>query len=236
MKTLARLVIRHHRRPTWLKRMHVAGFSSSLLLAVAQVAHAENIAPPAVPANLQVPAGNSAYLEGHAGGTQDYICLPCPNAISPTCSGFAWAFFGPQATLFDVDDGDDKQIITHFLSPDLGPIAPEVAGTPRATWQHSRDTSTVWAKKIQDSTDASFVQAGAIPWFLLQIVGSQSGPTGGDKLTATTYIQRVDTTGGVAPATVCDQSTVGKTALVPYSANYFFFKADQKSHRNGHDD
>ena len=196
-------------------------------------ARADRVTPPPVPSNIQVPAGNEAFLEGYAVGTQDYICLPCPNAITPaaTCpaSGFAWAFFGPQATLFN---DDDKQVITHFLSPN-----PEESGTPRATWQHSRDTSTVWAKLFDptsSSSDPAFVAPGAIPWLLLQVVGAQDGPTGGDKLTATTFLQRLNTSGGVAPSTGCTLSTdVGKKALVPYTADYFFYKAAESDANDG---
>jgi hypothetical protein len=61
---------------------------------------------------------------------------------------------------------------------------------------------------------------------LLQVVGAQDGPTGGDKLLETTFIQRLNTSGGVAPLTGCTHSTdVGKMALVPYTADYFFYKA-----------
>ena len=198
-----------------------------------------DIVPPAVPAALEVPAGNTPFLVGHADGTQDYICMPCPNTITAAAacpaSGFAWAFFGPQATLLD---DHDEQIITHFLSPNLSPIAPEVAGTARATWQDSEDTSAVWGNALAMATSASdpaFVAPGAIPWLLLQVVGSQSGPTNGDRLTATTYIQRLNTSGGVAPATGCAATAdVGNKALVHYTANYFFYKADQKGHRKDH--
>ena len=138
-----------------------------------QPAHADQVTPPPVPANIQVEVGNKAFLEGHAVGTQNYICLPSD-------SGFAWTLFGPQATLFN---DDDKQIITHFLSPN-----PDENGTPRATWQHSRDTSTVWAVAIQSSSDPAFVAPGAIPWLLLDVVGNQDGPTDGDKLSETTFI------------------------------------------------
>jgi Protein of unknown function (DUF3455) len=187
---------------------------------------------PSVPANLQVPVGNKAYLEGHAMGTQDYICLPCPNAITTAtacpASGFAWAFYGPQATLFSVDDGDDRQIMTHFLSPN-----PAEAGKPRPTWQDSRDTSTVWANNssppAQSSTDPAFVAAGAIPWLLLPMAGTQVGPTSGNRLTKTTFVQRLDTAGGVAPAaaTCASAADAGIKALVPYSADYFFYKASK---------
>jgi hypothetical protein len=181
---------------------------------------------PAVPDNLKVPVGNTVFLEGHADGTQNYICLPCPNTITTaaTCpaSGFAWAFFGPQATLLN---DQDEQIITHFLSPNPGE-----SGTPRATWQNSKDTSHVWAKAMATSSDSAFVAPGAIPWLLLQVVGAQSGPTNGNTLTATTFIHRVNTSAGVAPATGCVVSTdVGSKALVHYTANYFFYKAETDS-------
>src|SRR5262245_9553078 len=187
------------------------------------------IVVPAVPANLEVQAGNQVYLQGLAVGTQDYICLPCPNVITPAAicpaSGFAWAFYAPQATLFGVDVGHDKQIITHFLSPN-----PAEDGTPRPTWQHSRDTSTVWVNNsvppAQSSSDRTFVAAGAIPWLLLPVAGTQAGPTGSDTLTKTTFIQRLNTSGGVAPAasTCASAADAGKKALVPYSADYFFYK------------
>ena len=198
--------------------------------ALAGAGHGSHIVVPPVPPNLQPQGHNRVYLQGHAIGTQGYICMACPNAITPatTCpaSGFAWAFFGPQATLFDVEDGDDEQIITHFLSPN-----PAEGGKPRPAWQHSRDSSVVWGNNTsppaQSSTDAAFVASGAIPWLLLPVAGTQVGPTGGDKLTKTTYIQRLNTAGGVAPAaSTCAAATdAGKKALVDYSADYFFYKA-----------
>jgi hypothetical protein len=45
-----------------------------------------------------------------------------------------------------------------------------------------------------------FVIPGAIPWLRLQVVGTQSGPTGAERLTATTFIQRLERMGGIAPA------------------------------------
>jgi hypothetical protein len=176
-----------------------------------QAAHADRVTPPSVPSDIQVPEGYRAFREGFAVGTQNYICLP-------SGSGFAWTFFGPQATLFN---HDDHQVITHFLSPN-----PIESGTPRATWQHSQDTSTVWAVAIASSSDVAFVAPGAIPWLLLEVIGAQDGPTGGHKLTATILIQRLNTSGGVVPSTGCTLSTdVGKRALVPYTADYFFYKA-----------
>jgi hypothetical protein len=79
---------------------------------------------------------------------------------------------------------------------------------------------------IASSDDADFVEPGAIPWLLLEVVGADGGPTGGHRLTETAYIQRVYTTGGLAPSTGCARPReVGQRALVPYTADYIFYKA-----------
>ncbi len=199
-------------------------------VALAQPAHADPVTPPPVPPDLQVQAGNKAFLEGHGVGTQNYVCLPCPNpatSMCPDASGFAWILFTPEATLFK---DNDRQVTTHFFSPNLSPIPPEIGGTVRATWQDSRDTSTVWAKLFHSSSDPAFVAPGAIPWLLLQVVGAQDGPTGGKTLTPTIFIQRLNTSGGVAPSMAYTSITdVGAEAFIPYTADYFFYKKAPES-------
>jgi hypothetical protein len=188
---------------------------ATLALSVTASLHASEeakVTPPPVPPNLEVGPEYKAYLEGHAYGTQNYVCLP-------SATGVAWTLFGPQATLFNDDNG---QIMTHFLSPN-----PVENGTPRATWQHSRDTSSVWAlaTPATTSTDPNYVAPGAIPWLLLRVVGTEEGPDGGDKLTETAFIHRVHTAGGIAPATGCAAATdVGKRAFVPYTTDYIFYR------------
>jgi hypothetical protein len=189
------------------------------LISLSQPAH--GVTPPSVPADIQVPPGNKAFLEGHGVGTQNYICRP-------SGPGVAFVLFTPQATLFN---DDDEQVTTHFFSPDpFGDSRhPAVVadGNIRATWQDSRDTSIVWAKVNRPSFDPAFVAPGAVAWLLLEKVGAQNGPTGGDTLTATTFIQRVNTSGGVAPPTGCQSPTdVGNEAFVPYTADYFFYEDD----------
>ena len=207
---------------------HTAGRTRSLacaaILAVAftvsvsQPAHADKVTPPPVPNGIEVPPGNEAFLVGHSQGTQNYICLPCPNpttpaAMCPDTSGFAWLLFTPEATLFS---DNDKQVTTHFFSPN-----PVEHGTVRATWQHSRDSSTVWGGQAT----SAIVSQDAIPWVRLPAAGVQDGPTGGHTLTPTTFIQRLNTVGGVAPFEGCALlSDVGKKAFVPYTADYFFYK------------
>ena len=178
-------------------------------VSLSQLAHAGQVTPPPVPANIQVPAGNKAFLEGHGVGTQNYVCAPSVSANS----GVAYAPFTPEATLFN-DDGD--QLTTHFFSPNPFEIntGPAVVadGLIRVTWQHSRDSSTVWGKVRPSSgqgdpgdasTDPAFVAKNAIACLKVTVTGTESGPTGGNKLTATTFVQRLNTSGGVAPSGGC---------------------------------
>jgi len=203
---------------------------SAFPVSLAQPAHAARVTPPPVPANIEVPAGNKAFLVGHAVGTQNYICLPSGD-------GVAFRLFTPQATLFN---DHDKQIITHFFSPNPfeANTNPTVLadGIIRATWQHSRDTSTVWglAEPGDSSSDPNFVAPGAIAWLLITVVGAQDGPTGGGKLTDTTFIQRLNTSGGVAPSTGCASSAdVGNVAFVPYTADYIFYRSRESDADDG---
>jgi Protein of unknown function (DUF3455) len=174
-------------------------------------AHAQTVVPPVVPPSLRVPSTSQAFLLGHGKGTQNYECQP--SASTGHVGHVAWTLFTPQATLFN---DLDEQLTTHFFSPN-----PDEDGRPvRVTWQDSRDTSTVWARAIASVV----VTPNAVPWLLLQTVGTQEGPTGGTTLSQTTFIQRVNTRGGVAPATGCDDlPDVGHKAFVPYTADYFFF-------------
>lgn len=201
-----------------------AALAVAAVMSVSQHAQAYEVEPPVVPYDLQVPEGNVAFLKGAATGTQNYAC-------SPAGSGFAWVLFTPEATLFN---NADKQTITHFFSPNPDPrdanTDPRVvaAGAIRAAWQ-ARDTSSVWARVFplsQPSFDPAFVRPDSVAWLLLEKVGVQEGPRGGDLLTQTTFIHRVNTSGGLAPATGCAQSSdLGKKAFVPYTADYFFYTA-----------
>ena len=191
------------------------GLAVALTLSVAQLADAHPVTPPRVPGDIEVPPGKKVFLVGHGVGTQSYICLP-------SGAGFAFTLFTPEATLFNPRDG--QQVITHYFSPNNNPFDPSDKGVIRATWEDSRDTSTVWGAIDKSSSDANFVTPGTIPWLRVKVVGAQDGPTGGDRLSGTTFIQRVNTVGGSAPATGCAASgDVGKKAFVPYTADYFFY-------------
>ncbi len=120
----------------------------------------------------------------------------CNPAASPR-----WGLVAPRAKLYD-DNG--KLIITHFGGP---------------TWQ-AKDGSYVVGQRVDGVT----VDATAIPWLLL--AASTSPGADGDRLVDTTFIQRIATTGGLPPAAAeCNDATAGTTVEVPYTADYYFWKA-----------
>jgi hypothetical protein len=190
----------------------------------------EGIKVPPTPPIITPPAGNSAFLLGHATGTQGYVCLPSGTGASWTVNSSR-----PQATLFiNLTPSFSQQILTHFLSPDDNPnqFAPSPLPFGSPTWQSSFDSSVIWGNKLESinaGTDPSCPSTGAIPCLLLQVIGSENRPSRSSGiLTNSTYVQRLNTTGGSAPATGCALSTdVGGQVLVPYTADYYFYTATQ---------
>jgi len=166
---------------------------------------ADKVIPPVVPEGLDAPEGFKPFLAGHAIGTQNYICVVAGNA-------YDWVFIGPQATIYDAYG---EQILTHFHSKNA------IDGVIDATWQHSRDTSAVWARRDK----GAIVDPSAIEWLLLKMSGTQLGRTLGDKVAGTRYIQRVNTVGGLKPPIAeCSAGNVNTRRLVSYEADYYFYK------------
>ena len=183
------------------------------IVALPEAARAQTtITPPAVPDNLVVDEGHVPFLSTHAFGTQNYVCVT-------SGAGVAFVLFTPQATLFDEDL---EQVITHFFGPDQDP---KDFGNIRVAWQHSRDASTFWGSVKAFSFDERFVTPGVIPWLLVERRGTAAGPAGGDKMVKTTFVHRVNTVGGAAPAVGCNSVLdIGKKEFVPYEADYIFYK------------
>jgi len=183
------------------------------VVALPQVGHAQNVTPPAVPDKLQVEEGNEAFLIGHAFGTQDYVC-------AASGSGVAFVLTTPEAVLFD---NPAHRVINHFFSPNPGE-----GGTIRATWQSTRNSSVFWGKLEKTATfdtDPDFVAKDAIAWVLLSRAGVLEGSGNGDNLAAATFVQRVNTVGGLAPSIGCNSpDDITKTAIVPYEADYVFYR------------
>ena len=81
------------------------------------------------------------------------------------------------------------------------------------TWECTSDGSKVIGHKMREHASPT----GAIPWLLLDAKGHE----GKGVLAEVTYIQRLKTTGGVAPAAAGTKA--GEEARVPYTADYVFF-------------
>jgi hypothetical protein len=136
----------------------------------------------------------------------------------------------PEATLFTDLFGQQFQIITHFQSVNENPkpgVIPPASGN--ATWQGSFDSSKVWAVKVNGIDPSPEIpncaHAGSIQCLLLQSVGNKKGPTGGNLLANTSFIQRLNTNGGAVPTDSC---SVGQTKLVHYTADYYFYRPDKQ--------
>ena len=156
------------------------------------------LAGPAAPA---VPT-DIAVPEGH----KPYLVAHADGVQIYDClsvsGGYAWRLAAPRATLTD-DQG--KTVASHYGGP---------------TWE-ARDGSKVVGKRD------GFVNVDptAIDWLRL-VADSTSAGADGDRLLGTTYIQRIDTVGGLAPAAAdCDADTMSERREIPYTADYVFFKA-----------
>ena len=118
-------------------------------------------------------------------------------AKTGTTGAHEWVFVGPDATLQDMS----------------GRTVGKYYGGP--TWEHN-EGSKITGKQLAVSPGTP----GAIPLQLVQTTpATGSGPFNG-----VTYIQRVNTVGGVAPNSPCDASTIGSKQTVNYSADYVFYK------------
>ena len=119
-------------------------------------------------------------------------------ACAATADGPKWQFVEPQAVLYD----DHARLLgVHFAGP---------------TWQ-TLDGSQVKAAKVDGVT----VDPTAIPWLLLKKTSTTPG-----RLAATTYVQRLNTRGGLEPAaSTCSTATVGNERKVLYTADYRFWRA-----------
>lgn len=156
------------------------------------------IAAPSVPAVLSVPAGHDVAARYDAAGFQVYEC---------SASG-AWTLHAPRASLWDLGTFD---IGKHFGGVDAGlPAGPY--------WQSLGDGSRVHGGA---AISAPAPRPGSIPWLRLTALDT----SGSGVFSDVTYIQRVNTSGGTAPARTCDPDN-HTLRPVPYTATYYFYELD----------
>lgn len=113
-------------------------------------------------------------------------------------NGTAWAFVAPEAALF-ADPHHRGFVGIHYGGP---------------TWE-ARDGSQVVA--VREAGCTPFPDA--IPWLRLRAVATSDH----GRFARVTYIQRVNTIGGIAPAEA--GTALGEEARVPYTAEYYFYRA-----------
>ncbi len=110
---------------------------------------------------------------------------------------YGWTYVAPDATLFDGTRSVGRYAtINHFESTE---DRTAVTGVPRVS-QPAGGTN--------------------LPWLLYDAI-----PVGDEGMFAgVTSIQRVNTSGGVAPAAGCDSDNAGAEARVAFRADYYFYK------------
>lgn len=148
-----------------------------------------------LPAAVQVPAGNRVAMETVGVGEITYQCSPKKDMAGQ----FEWVFVGPDAKL---NDRAGKQVGKYYGPP--------------ATWE-SMDGSKLTATQVAVAPNGS----GNIPSQLVKA----NPAMGSGAMSGVSYIQRVDTRGGVAPAMACAAGNAGAKQVVQYQADYIFYKA-----------
>jgi uncharacterized protein DUF3455 len=113
-------------------------------------------------------------------------------------SAYEWTFKAPEASLAD---RSAHSLGKHYAGP---------------TWESSDGSTVVGEVKAKDPGPS----ASAIPWLLL----TAKANTGTGVFAAAKSIQRVATTGGLAPAEACTGANLKQVARVPYTATYLFYR------------
>jgi Protein of unknown function (DUF3455) len=149
----------------------------------------------ALPDAVKVPAGHTVAMQTVGKGEITYECREKKDAAGQ----FEWAFVGPNAKLLD---RKGAQIGIYYGPP--------------ATWQNN-DGSKVTGTQLAVAPSS----AGNIPFQLVKA----NEAMGNGAMRGTTFIQRVATQGGVAPATACTASNRAMKEVVPYQADYIFYRA-----------
>jgi len=175
----------------------VFGCATTESAAPAGAAATAALARPSVPAEIEAPASATPVLQLAARGTQNYKCQ------ATTTGGAEWKLVAPEAELFRSAEPGGTAAGKHGAGP---------------TWTLTDGSGAkgdgAAAKK------AASPESGSILWLL--IPATSNGQPGA--LQGVTFVQRVGTHGGAAPATGCDAASVGGETKVPYTATYVFYR------------
>lgn len=161
------------------------------------------VLPTNVPAGIVVNEGATLLRSLRAVGTQNYRCTETAGdgGADPT---FGWVFVAPVADLFN---SCGVKVGSHFAVPDSDPPAPQ--------WKYDVDGSSVIGLRL-----GAAPVVGSIPELLLE----EDGHDGAGVFAAVTFVQRLQTSGGLAPDLAeCTAENVDEVAEVEYTAQYYFY-------------
>jgi uncharacterized protein DUF3455 len=153
---------------------------------------------PEAPAEIAVPAGNVPALAVSARGFQIYECAADPSGAR------AWKLHAPRAELYDLAGA---RVGIHY-----GGVDRQLP--PGVYWESVKDGS--W---VHGGSPVTAPHPGSIPLVLLKALDTH----GEGVFSRVTYIQRLDTTGGVAPPGSC--AAGAPPVEVAYAARYYFYVA-----------
>ena len=193
-----------------MKSIVLRWFGSSLVVAMAALAGACSNEAPVTPVGV----ATGATLGDVSDGNRLPDLSACPTLAAPVGSnlvlhafgigfqiyhwnGTSWGAPTPSATIY-ADAGGHGQVATHFAGP---------------TWESNSGSRVVGTVLNRCTVDPASIQ-----WLSLTAV-----PSGNGVFANVTFIQRLNTAGGLAPATA--GTTIGQEARVPYTAEYLFYDA-----------
>ncbi len=182
-----------------IRVLAVVCFGLSLFAVAGGVDGGVELPFPTVPPAIGAATTQRVAFKYFAKGTQNYRCGQQPDG------GYGWSFVAPEANLYAGADERAPAAGTHFAGP---------------SWKSGKDGSTF----VGDGANAQRANApdpaAAIPWLLVPKKSSE----GAGSMATVSFVQRVNTAGGVAPAaTTCTATSTTTVQKVPYTATYYFY-------------
>jgi FtsP/CotA-like multicopper oxidase with cupredoxin domain len=193
-----------------MKKTFVRWIGSSVFVAASALASACAKDAPVTPVAAALP-GVTVLADVSDGNRLPDLSL-CPTLAAPAGStlvlhafgigfqvyhwnGTTWGAPTPAATIY-ADAGGQGELATHFAGP---------------TWQSNSGSKVVGTVANRCTVDPASIQ-----WLSLTAV-----PSGAGIFEKVTFIQRLNTVGGLAPTEA--GATIGQEARVPYTADYLFY-------------
>src|SRR5690242_1659500 len=197
-----------------MEKTTLSWFGRSLVVVAAALASACASETPVTPGGSAAKTRGIVAVADVTDGNRLPDLSACPQLVAPLGStlvlhafgigvqiyhwnGTSWGAPTPSATIY-ADAGGNGELASHFAGP---------------SWQSNSGSKVVGTVANRCTVDPNSIQ-----WLSLTAV-----PTGAGIFANVTFIQRLNTVGGIAPATA--GTVIGQEARVPYTADYLFYDA-----------